>query len=137
MIKVTSLPCIRTLIDEDDYIFNLGGAGPRPTEQAIVRILSRSMHGVYVTAEETGHVQLLPNLHRQNFEALRPAAVVEKEGWNPIWTAFENFVISTLVPLAQERIIHPKIRAGYNETANVLYSPRKDLMVMIDLDRLC
>jgi hypothetical protein len=137
LVKVTSLPCIGTLVDVDGYLFNLGGGGPRPTEEAVVKIISRSLHGVYVTAEETGLVQLLPNLYAQGFEALRPAAVVEREGWIPLWTAFENFVSETLVPLAQEDIIHPDLRAGYDETANVLYNPRTGSIVMIDLDSLC
>ena len=42
-----------------------------------------------------------------------------------------------LIPLANDEIVHADIRAGYDVTSNVLYSPTTGTIRMIDLDSLC
>jgi hypothetical protein len=136
LIKVTSLPCFNVLVGNTGYLFELGTGLLPPAE--IRSILSRSLHGVYVTRDARGMVQVLPSLRSRGYDRLRPAIVVEEEGgWSRLWSAFEEFVLTTLVPLAQARIVHPDIRPGFDETANLLYHSEEGSMVMVDLDSLC
>jgi hypothetical protein len=136
LIKVTSLPCFNVLVGNTGYLFELGTGLLPPAE--IRSVLSRSLHGVYVTRDARGMVQVLPSLRRRGFDRLRPAVAAEEEGgWGRLWSAFEEFVLTTLVPLAQARIVHPDIRPGFDETANLLYHSEEGSMVMVDLDSLC
>jgi hypothetical protein len=136
LIKVTSIPCFNVLV-ESDILVGIGSKGF--ATRAIVDILSRSLYGVYVTEGETGLVQILRNLRWQGYRRLRPKSVVQEKGgnWSSLWRAFENFISDTLIPLARADIVHPDIRAGFDETANLLYNSEKASIVMIDLDSLC
>jgi hypothetical protein len=139
LIKVTSAPCFNMLLERSEsYLFEL--AGQRSLDVAIAQLLEKSLYAVYKTGDKTGLIQILPDLRCQGFGPLRPKDFIENLGytWDTIWTAFENFVIVTLMPLAKANIVHMDIRPGYDETSNVLYSPRNGgSLRMIDLDSLC
>jgi hypothetical protein len=136
LIKVTSIACVSVLVSQG-YLFSAAHRRSRPPE-TLVKILSQSLHGAYVTRGKAGLVQILPNLCSRGFEPLRPESMVRKQGgWDRIWTAFERFVLQSLVPLAQAEIVHPDIRAGFDQTPNLLYNSEKGSIVMVDLDSLC
>jgi hypothetical protein len=134
LIKITSFPCFNVLV-RSNFLVNIGSEGS--TTETIAEILSQSLHGLYVTKSRTGLVQILVDLRSQGYRRLRPEDVVRKAGWKVLWTAFENFIVNVLLPLGRANIVHTDIRAGFDETANLLYNSEKGSIVMVDLDSLC
>jgi hypothetical protein len=134
LIKVTSIPCYNMLVrGTQSILFN---PSSWKTRKDIVDLLSHSLHALYVTEQSTGLVQLLPNLKKQGFHPLRPEVLLNRFdcNWNLLWVALSEFVLGTLVTLADAGIIHADIRPGYDETANLFYSGKE--IRMIDLDGL-
>jgi hypothetical protein len=67
---------------------------------------------------------------------LHPQRLKKSHQWSALWTAFEKFVQSTLIPLAEAAVTHPDLRPGFNCTANLLYRQDENEIRMVDLDSL-
>jgi hypothetical protein len=106
-------------------------------ETNVAKKLYPSLHGFYRMLYPSGIVQLLPNLYKQGFRPLCPEALLREAGmsWTKLWDAFGHFALDTLVTLASTQIVHPDIRPGCDETANLLYDKKE--IRMVDLDSLC
>jgi hypothetical protein len=88
--------------------------------------------------EEYGLVQLMTDLRADGFQPLRPQDLREPGRLRLMWNAFVAIVETTLIPLAEEEIIHMDIRPGYDHTANLLYQEKDGVgtIRMIDLESL-
>jgi hypothetical protein len=137
LVKVSTLSCFHLLVPtERAYLYS--------TEEDVwelrkdVRdVLSGSLYGFYVTPRKHGLVQLMPNLVKQGYEALRPERWLFADLWSVLWDSFERLVTGTLIPLTRYHIVHVDLRAGCDVTSNILYNPTTGSMLMIDLDSLC
>jgi hypothetical protein len=136
LIKVSSVACFNTLVGDvsNGILFD---PESWKSKADVAKKLYPSLHGFFVTSLNAGIVQLLPNLYDQGFRPLRPEDLQKEPGfkWTKLWDAFGEFVLGTLVTLADAAIVHADIRPGYDETANLFC---KDAEIrMIDLDSLC
>jgi hypothetical protein len=137
LVKVSSRSCFHLLVPpESAYLYRLVERRWM-ADDAIRRVLSKSLYGFYVTPGMHGLVQLLPDLQKKRYGALHPEDWLFAGTWSALWDSFAVFVTGTLVPLARYGIVHADLRAGYDVTSNVLYNPAAGSMRMIDLDSLC
>lgn len=136
MVKISSRMCFGQLVDVQGYLWNHEQNREGRSWGEVCRCLSPSLHGVYSTENRFGLVQIMPDLISEGFGPLYPYQLKERGQWSSLWTAFEGFVQSTLIPLAAARVIHPDLRPGFNCTANLLYRQRKKEIRMVDLDSL-
>jgi hypothetical protein len=139
LIKVSSKSCFHLLIPTHAaYLYSLPKDADTWELREGVRVaLSQSLHGVYVTPDRCGLVQLLPDLLRLEYEPLPDGEVLDAAGWVALWRAFASLVTEVLIPLARAGIVRPDARIGYDATSNVLYNVTDGAMRLIDLDSLC
>jgi hypothetical protein len=136
LIKVSSTACFNLFIpNRGGYLYGL----VTDWEQSSVvrQALAESLHGVFVTQDGNGLIQLLPNLTILGYTPLRPHQLLKSGGWESLWCAFTRLVNDVLIPFALSNLVHADIRVGYDESFNVLYNPAEASMRLIDLDSLC
>lgn len=137
LIKVSSLSCFPLLVPTGKaYLYSTEEDAWKLRED-FRDVLSGSLYGFYLTPGMHGLVQLMPNLAKQGYEALRPERWLFADSWSVLWGSFEGFVTGTLIPLTRYRVVHVDLRAGCDVTSNILYNPVAGTMRMIDLDSLC
>jgi hypothetical protein len=137
LIKVSSKACFHLLIPSHGaYLYSLP-ENADPWERVVRGVLSQSLHGVYVTPDRCGVVQILPDLLRLKYSPLPHGNDLDAAGWVALWRAFASLVTGVLVPLARAGIVHPDVRTGYDATSNLLYNAADGSMRLIDLDSLC
>jgi hypothetical protein len=78
----------------------------------------------------------MPHLIKQGFEPLRPETLKGTARWKGMWDAFKELVTGTLIPPAENGIIHLDLRPGFNSTANLLFCRSPYTMRMVDMDSL-
>ena len=66
---------------------------------------------------DSGMVTIMHDLTNSGYKILKPK---EEADLYVLWEAFSVLVKSVLVPMADARIIHPDIRPGWDDTANIL-----------------
>lgn len=136
LIKVSSLSCFPLLVPTEKAYLYSTEEDAWELRRDFRNVLSGSLYGFYVTPGKHGLVQLMPNLEKHGYEALRPERWLIADSWSVLWDSFEGFVTSTLIPLTRYHIVHVDLRAGCDFTSNILYNPTAGSMRMIDLDSL-
>jgi hypothetical protein len=67
---------------------------------------------------QTGLVTIMADLSKQGYRTLKPKE--QRDKLAVLWAGFADLVENVLLPMAENEIIHPDIRPGFDITSNIL-----------------
>ncbi len=138
LVKVSSTAVHDLLINPSDStaaLYALERLTQRQPE--LMNEIGSVLYGAVST--QVGLVTIMADLSLDRYETLRPQSDDGKRLF-ALWTGFKDLVERVLLPMADQKIIHPDIRPGYDITFNILCQMSNDgtraTMKLIDLEGL-